>query len=860
MPKSASRNNLVSVVIVNWNGLEDTKLCLEHTRKQTYRNIEIIIVDNGSTDGSVDYLRTVKDIKLVENPQNLGFTGGHIAGYKASRGDFILLLNNDAIMDSRYIENAVISMRSDKKIGAIGGRAYLWDETNPLFDTTNQFYAYQIIHPINAEGIFPQSDEGYPQEVNAVSGSCVMVRRSVIERIGYLHAPFFAYFEESDLFARMKRAGYKIIYNPDLAIWHANSKTSNRKGSTFSYYMLMRNRYRFAVRNFDAWSLRRFLKFYIRLGLVCIIKLPIPGEMQPIRKAYTKAFLYNLACGWLPFVERRQLKKQLGPSDYNQLIFTEQNRFSIVTSAKSQKSVDYCIRVARNLKVGDEMLVCTKDDSLVNQLKKLSSELPALRLCLDRGFFNTHSENLGIVCAKNERIIVVSPNDLSDGQILESVPKAIYSMYKRGKGAAFFSNSDKSISADGILATNASPLTIFHRSLLIEVSGIHREMGLSDAIRTLLAYAAVSKTLLRIPKTGNSNSLPSYSSQVMKRSELIGFVKAKFHEAQLQKNRPDIFTAHFADKLSFRLSQLRILGSWYLSGKITTYLKLARTKNLVLATATLRRRKLAIELAHIKNELIGSEFRVDLKELKKKEHQRLAYLKDNPQDTTVFIVTRDRLAHLNQLLSWLESQGLNRVVFVDNDSILPPLVDLFDNTEYQVLELARNVGHRCVWSAGVIRLLLPDDFYVVTDPDIVPATNQKNVLGHLYDIHSKYPDHLKVGLGLKIDDLPEHYTLKQDVIKWETQFWSQPLEDGVYESGVDTTFALYKPYTYEYFIHPSLRTGEPYTAKHLPWYADSAKLTAEDVFYRMRADQNVNTWDKEHLPERYKKELAKHHR
>ena len=162
MPKSASRNNLVSVVIVNWNGLEDTKLCLEHTRKQTYRNIEIIIVDNGSTDGSVDYLRTVKDIKLVENPQNLGFTGGHIAGYKASRGDFILLLNNDAIMDSRYIENAVISMRSDKKIGAIGGRAYLWDETNPLFDTTNQFYAYQIIHPINAEGIFPQSDEGYP--------------------------------------------------------------------------------------------------------------------------------------------------------------------------------------------------------------------------------------------------------------------------------------------------------------------------------------------------------------------------------------------------------------------------------------------------------------------------------------------------------------------------------------------------------------------------------------------------------------------------------------------------------------------------------------------------------------------------
>src|SRR5579862_4708114 len=174
---------LVSIVIVNWNGLEDTRLCLEYTRKQTYPNTEIIVVDNGSKDGSLNYLRKQKDIKLVKNQKNLGFTGGHIAGYKASSGAYILLLNNDAVMDKQYIELAVRVMDSDQAIGAIGGRAYLWDDNNKLFDRTNDFYTYQNINPITAEGIFTKHDLGVRQSVNVVSGSCVMVRKTIVEQI-----------------------------------------------------------------------------------------------------------------------------------------------------------------------------------------------------------------------------------------------------------------------------------------------------------------------------------------------------------------------------------------------------------------------------------------------------------------------------------------------------------------------------------------------------------------------------------------------------------------------------------------------------------------------------------------------------
>jgi len=306
---------LVSVVIVNWNGLEDTKACLEHTRHQTYKNIEIIVVDNGSADSSVNELRKIQDIRLVENSKNLGFTGGHIAGYQVSSGKYILLLNNDAVMDKNYIVKAVNYIEDNPSVAVLGGRAYLWDDDNPLFDRANRFYAYQNINLITAEGIFPQADLGVPQEVNNVSGSCVMIRRTAIEKVGYLHEPFFAYFEEVDLFARMKRAGYGVIYNPELAIWHANSKSSSRKGSTFSHYMMMRNRYRFAVRNFDSWALRKFLKFYLRMGFVSTIKSILPGQDQHYARANAKAFYYNLFRGWLSFVERRRLRKQLGPTN-----------------------------------------------------------------------------------------------------------------------------------------------------------------------------------------------------------------------------------------------------------------------------------------------------------------------------------------------------------------------------------------------------------------------------------------------------------------------------------------------------------------------------------------------------------------
>ena len=844
MKNADSSNPLVSIVIVNWNGLDDTKLCLKHTTEQSYPNIETVVVDNGSTDRSLNYLRKYQGIKLVENPKNLGFTGGHIAGYKAAKGEYILLLNNDAIMDKDYIKNAVKTMQTDETIGALGGRAYLWDERNELFDTTNEFYSYQNINLVTAEGIFAKNDEGVLQEVNNVSGSCVMVRRTVIDKIGYLHDPFFAYFEESDLFARMKRAGFKVIYNPQLAIWHANAKSSNKKAPTFFYYMIMRNRFRFAVRNFDSWSLRRFLKFYLIMGIASTIKTLLPIEQRSMHQAYAKAFFYNLIFGWRAFMERGQLRRKLGSSTYNKIIFREQNGISIVVGGDSTDQISYYNNIASQLRANDEIVFVSSKPEFMDKFKQFKSLNHRIKLCADRGYFKTHPQNIGAICSRNDWIILTG--DQLGNEQLSIFSDSLYLINRSQQKLAALT------SFKSVLHGSFANTILANRSLFIDNGGLNGSVGFNAAIREIISYSFIAKAFRPVVTASAGSDIPGYSGDY---HALHKVLSSRFHTA-ITENKPASSIDRLTDRY-YRLAQLRILVLWLFTFHIPLRLKAARLKNVLISVATLRISNLATELKHMRNEVSIYRNSYDLVSMKKAEKVRLKYLIDNPSDTPIFIILRDRYEPLKQLLKWLDAQNLKKIILIDNDSKLPPLVDYLKEANYQVLELGRNMAQKAPWTAGIIKVLLPDDFYVVTDPDIIPNINEASALRYLYDLHGKYTHHLKIGFGLKIDDLPDHYPLKDRVVEWESQFWEHKIEENVYEAGIDTTFAVYKPHTYKYVLNPSLRTGEPYTASHLPWYSDEKQISDEEIFYRMRLDHNVNSWNKEHLPERYKKELEK---
>jgi hypothetical protein len=107
----------------------------------------------------------------------------------------------------------------------------------------------------------------------------------------------------------------------------------------------------------------------------------------------------------------------------------------------------------------------------------------------------------------------------------------------------------------------------------------------------------------------------------------------------------------------------------------------------------------------------------------------------------------------------------------------------------------------------------------------------------------KHPSIEKIGMGLKIDDLPEHYHNKRKVIEWERQFWKKIVERGVYDASVDTTFALYRPYTNgAKWVAPAYRTGEPYVAHHMPWYENSSDPGEENLYYAEHARVGASHW------------------
>ncbi len=216
-----------------------------------------------------------------------------------------------------------------------------------------------------------------------------------------------------------------------------------------------------------------------------------------------------------------------------------------------------------------------------------------------------------------------------------------------------------------------------------------------------------------------------------------------------------------------------------------------------------------------------------------------------PKDTPVIINNFNRLDFLRQLLAWLEKAGMKRIFVIDNASTYPPLLEFYKTSKYPVFILDENVGHRAFWHTN-FALLFKNQHYVLTDPDVVPVEEcPLNAIEYFYKLLDKYPKITKVGFGLKVDDLPDYYSRKMEVIAWEEQWWKNEIEPGVFKANIDTTFALYKPKTWHQQPGKTLRTGPPFWLRHLPWYINEENLSNEEIFFRRTASK-ISSWlDKE---------------
>jgi hypothetical protein len=207
------------------------------------------------------------------------------------------------------------------------------------------------------------------------------------------------------------------------------------------------------------------------------------------------------------------------------------------------------------------------------------------------------------------------------------------------------------------------------------------------------------------------------------------------------------------------------------------------------------------------------------------------------------------LSPLQQLVSWLERAGHDRVILVDNASTYPAMVEYLSSTPHTVVRCGWNMGNRSPWLSGAVFDLAHGEPYVVTDPDIVPDDDcPLNAVEYFSEVMAAHPQIHRVGFGLRIDDLPDHYGPKADVIAWESPFWQQEIEPGLYDAAIDTTFALAR--VPRPSSMPSIRTGPPYVARHLPWYVNTAKPSEELLYYRQHSDRALTHWTQPAIPGR----------
>lgn len=225
----------VSVVIVNWNGKHHLPECLASVRAQTFRDFEVILVDNGSTDGSAAWVREAfPEVSLVALPDNQGFCGGNNVGIRAARGEYIALLNNDTEVEPEWLGELVRHIRQDPSIAACDSKILYFDQRDRIWSAGA---VYTIAGSCEWRGHGQRDGEIVePAEVFTANACSALYARRVLDEIGALDEDFFAGYEDVDWSFRAHLRGYRIVNVPSSRVYHKVSATHQFNSPTYVYH------------------------------------------------------------------------------------------------------------------------------------------------------------------------------------------------------------------------------------------------------------------------------------------------------------------------------------------------------------------------------------------------------------------------------------------------------------------------------------------------------------------------------------------------------------------------------------------------------------------------------------------------
>lgn len=256
----------LAIIIINWNSYEVTQTTILSLDNTSYKDYDIILIDNHSTDGSLEKLEaTFKEITFLKSNENLGFAGGNNLGiqYAIDKGYmYTMLLNNDVEVEFNFLEPLVEKLDNNNHIGAVQPLIYFHHDRTIIWNAGSEFNRWLGITISNG---YNQRDEGQKErykekKIDWITGCAFMVKTEILAQIGALNHQFFIYYEDVDLSFRIKEAGYQLSYVPTSVIYHIagmshKSKEKTKEGfiSPKVHYLNSRNR---------IWVLKKYTKIY----------------------------------------------------------------------------------------------------------------------------------------------------------------------------------------------------------------------------------------------------------------------------------------------------------------------------------------------------------------------------------------------------------------------------------------------------------------------------------------------------------------------------------------------------------------------------------------------------------------------
>ncbi len=254
----------IAAIVLNYKGVQDTIECVDSIFASDLEKgitLEIIVIENGSNEGSTERLRELKEIRLIESKVNLGYSGGNNLGINEAlknNADLILILNNDVFIDKHAISNLI---EASKKADIVSPKIYFAKgfEFHKSRYKKNElgkviWYAGGQVDWDNIMGAHIGVDEvdigqyNTQKEIDFATGAGILVKREVFKKIGLLDEKYFLYLEDMDFCVRAIKAGFKIIYEPKAILWHKNAQSAGGSGSKIQDYYISRNRLLFAFK------------------------------------------------------------------------------------------------------------------------------------------------------------------------------------------------------------------------------------------------------------------------------------------------------------------------------------------------------------------------------------------------------------------------------------------------------------------------------------------------------------------------------------------------------------------------------------------------------------------------------------